>query len=147
VDVFPSTWAVTVDPAVHIVDPADGAGGGVVTAPAPPSDHFGTASGDFGPSFVCLLLQGNTGSFVGARQVRSRNFIGPLAGAVSSVSLPVSSGAFSELESAANTWMFDNAAVRPVVWRRPKVGTSGAAVDVTGFTVSPRFASLRSRRD
>lgn len=139
-----TTWQVQGQ--VDLLDPANASlvGSLSVTAPAVVT---GTGSTRLPPASA-VLLQHNTGVIVAGRRQKGRSFISPLADAINSGGVPLAA-AVTIIQNAANVMLTGTTSSVPVVWHRPlPLGIGGGfATAVTGFTVAPYFAVLRSRRD
>lgn len=107
----------------------------------------GTGVGNQNPTASQAVLQLRTGTVVGSRLLRGRQFIGPLVVGTTAAGGGISSTARGTITTAANAMIALTPTLSfPVVWHRPGT-TPGAAVGVTSYTVWDQFGSIRSRRD
>lgn len=146
---LPSAVTVATAPTVDAIDAATGTLVGSYASTAPPTTVTGTGATEFYAPSVCALLSINTNNFVGGRRVAGRSFINPLteaavASGVASVATIASITGAAILRitpSSPPTGSF------PVVWKRPVNGAGGSDWPVVAFSMAPKLATLRSRRD
>jgi hypothetical protein len=146
VGLMPTGHVQLVNPAVDLVDSADGSltGGLVATTPLSTTGTGGTV----GPTSSEMLLSLETAAIVAGRRLRGHSFIGPHA--ITNVDNLGQLGATqrSTLQSAANAMITGSTTSFPVVWHRPGVGGGGGTnAAVTAFVARTKLAVLRSRRD
>ncbi len=140
---LPSDVTVTVENTGETVDPATGIMTTAWTAPLAIA-HVGADAGSYAAaSGAAVTLQ--TADVVNGRRVHGRIFVVPLGhdgydgtGGLNPSFLVTLGDAVAGLLTALGAqW---------VVWHRPIAGTGGSQHPVTGHSINPRGAVLRSRR-
>lgn len=131
---------VQIDPVVLQIDSTTGSIEAALTVTSY-DPHVGSAAGDPLPLATQGLISWRTGSYVGGREVRGRFFV-PCMSEGDSTSGVMTSVAQGNLESAAAALLGATSGDLGV-WSR----THLSLVNVTGYSVSTKFAILRSRRD
>ena len=144
---LPSTEQVVYSSQVDVLDPSTGTLSGGLSV-ALPVTTTGTGGGNYISTASTYLGQLITTSIINGRRVRGRTNIGvPLASDNGATGVPVVA-AVGALNTALA--LLGTTIVTPivhVVWHRPKNHAGGAAVAVTGYSTSTKWAVLRSRRD
>lgn len=148
-----TTQTITVDPAVDIIDDADGALEGSIGV-TPPAVVTGTGIGGTGPTEVQPGLILNTGDIADGRRVRGRSFLGPIIGSQTNVVAPSTS--INNLLDAFGVALITVTPLTAdpfcVVWHRPvftggTVTRAGSSFRVTSAVHASKWWVLRSRRD
>lgn len=145
---FPSslTWAVQSD--IPVIDPATGDETAISSGPLS-NTGAGTATNAFLPEATQGHLVLRTAIVRLGRRVHGGLYVGPLfTGAAGGDGAPTSG--FIAALATASAQLFVPTDADLVVWSRPRTvpaPVAGAASIVTSISVTPKFASLRSRRD
>lgn len=131
---------VAVEPFVASVNPVNGdTVGGFVTEPL--AQRNAQASGDMLPAAAQVMVSLRTGAYIGGRELRGKFYMPGLYASLSDPQGNVDEAARPSLQAKFDE-AFDGGP-QLLVWSRK----SGTAEPVSAFTVSPKFAVLRSRRD
>jgi hypothetical protein len=93
-----------------------------------------------------MKLRFATATVVGNRRLRGGIYLGPIADFAITSTGAIQSAANAAVASAYQA-MISGIGPRLQVYHRPVGGSGGVAGDVTGVTVMPLPAVLRSRRD
>lgn len=103
-----------------------------------------SGTGNYAPTMTCQVVGWRTNS--GGRRGRGRTFIGPVATSVVAADGSPSAAYLSDLQAAADALVAAGAPIGNGSWGVYSV-LDQVVRDFTGATVSPKFGSLRSRRD
>lgn len=147
---LPSAVTISFDSTVNRIDASTGVVTSVDPIPTPPSSVSMSGGTQWGAPAGAVVLW-RTGTVNVRRLTVGRTFLVPLsANCYQSDGTLVDSNR-TTMNNAANTLVTTLAALTPghmIVWRRPtsKTSNNGAAIDVTGASVTDKVQILRSRR-
>lgn len=136
-------------PQVQIIAEGDGSLAEQRNIPTVPAVIVGSGTGAFAaPSGVCITWR--TSVSTGRRLLQGRTFVVPCGATTMQTDGTVATAAITTIVNAGNAYVARvsmGTPGRPVVWHRPKPGSSGLSAQISNCTVNDKIAVLRSRRD
>jgi len=138
------TW--NIDPEAYVYELDTGVLDRVAVLDATGLNGVSTATVGSTSRASMIKLRFSTGTVVNNRRLRGGIYLGPISDFAITSTGAVNSAAAGAVATAYDA-MISGTGPRLQVWHRPVNGAGGAAGDVTGVSVMPLPAVLRSRRD